>query len=193
MSKLWKDFSDKLSRKALDALTRKTVTSCLSIPETDFFEFCAGLSSPTRTALFLLSQKDTEQEEPTASQRYHLIVYPDGEWPFVTAHNKPESLAKSFAKYLETDVIVKVFYGSLLQFTKGPDRWILLPDDTAILASKKPKRIPVSDLPTLEIQDDDHLGGLEFSTIPKLKVEKLGTSKSKDEESSEEGPPEEFV
>lgn len=67
-----------------------------------------------------------------AAARYGLVECLEGEWAQVRQFKSPEGLARRIAQLQGQDAVLWAFYGVVLPFTKGPQRFLLLPGETAV-------------------------------------------------------------
>lgn len=92
---------------------------------------------------------------PAAAARYCLVESPDGEWARLRTFKTAEAAARRLGELEGRDVVVWAFYGVPLQFTRGPQRHVLLPDGSAV-------SVPLFAGGPVEVVDAGTLGDLAF-------------------------------
>jgi hypothetical protein len=124
------------------------------------------MSEEARKA-FPVAGKGAAKEWPDemSGPMYCAVKSPDGEFPTAHVFQRPESLARFVSALDGQDVCVWIFYGLPVPVTKGPNRALILPDDTYLPLDETVQRFE-ADPDTLEIQEDGFLGpeALSIST-----------------------------
>ena len=109
---------------------------------------------------------DGEDEPyPDVVPRYGLCEAEDGHMPVLRMFSSPEALAHRLAELEGRDVVAWAFHGSPLSFTRGPVRYLELPDGSAVrvpsvggLGLERLEALPDG----VEPQDDGFLGPPEL-------------------------------
>jgi hypothetical protein len=135
-----------------------------------YVAFRSGLTAEGREAVDagVPDARPPEADIEPGAVRYALIEVPSGEWPVVRVFKSAEGLAGRVGMLEGEDVVVAPFYGVPLSFTKGPQRYLLLPDgQTAIQVPMYQggpcKLVDASLLGNAEVQTDGFLGPPELS------------------------------
>lgn len=107
--------------------------------------------------------KDAEPEPDVNEARYGIVECPDGEWAQIKLVRSVAALANRMSVLEGQDVVAWVFYGVPLQFTKGPQRYLRLPDGRHAL--KLPmygngpyEVVDVAEMEKIDLQEDGYLG-----------------------------------
>lgn len=176
----WAAFTGLLSQSARATVQRKPASVLQpavareppSEDNVQYAEFRGKLSETTRDRVddtVHIQESSQESMHPVdAEARFCLVEAPDGEWPSVRMLKTPEALAHRVRSLEGQDVVVWAFYGIPLQLTRGPQRFLVMPDQqTAIqipaLAKQTPQLVSLDVLDNAEIQDDGFLGPREWS------------------------------
>lgn len=112
---------------------------------------------------------DEEVIEPDEKLvRYCLVECPDGDWSMVRMFKQPEGLARRIGQLEGEDMVVWAMYGIPLRITKGPQRYLMLPDgQTAltipVIEGGPVKQVDADLLDSLELQDDGYIGPPELA------------------------------
>jgi hypothetical protein len=141
--------------------------------DVDGFEFvCRDLSPAAREAVSVMvgAEPSTDEIADVGMARYCMVEAVDGEWPTLRMFKTAEALAKRIGAMEGEDAVLWVYFGLPLQFTRGPQRYLLLPDGvTAIqvpMYAGGPCRKVSSDLlSNLETQDDGFVGPPELTVV----------------------------
>lgn len=154
-----------LARQSSDPLVASEHVSTDSDAEIDDYEaregyknFLANLSEATAT---MLRAQAEEPQTPrvkvldTESARWHVVETKDGEWPRLRMFRKPADLAAHLQRLEGQDVTVWCFYGLALQITKGPQRYLRLPDGKFL-------QIPLYENGPCETVTEESLQSVEF-------------------------------
>jgi hypothetical protein len=201
----WKDtLTEQAGRAVSDASDAADPVVAASRPkrlddtETESYrDFFDSLTSAGQEALAVEPENDTEAVEP-AAVRYCLVEAPDGEWPVQRVFKTAEGLARRLGQLEGQDVVATPYYGIPLRLTKGPQRYLLLPDgQSAIQVPMYPdgpaKVVEADLLGELEIQEDNHLGKPELTESRTLADKLRGKKYDEDEdEEDEDGDEEEY-
>ena len=100
--------------------------------------------------------------------RYCLIECPDGDWSMVRMFKTPDGLARRIGQLEGEDMVVWAMFGIPLRITKGPQRYLLLPDGMTaltipVVVGGPVKEVEADLLDQLELQDDGYLGPPELA------------------------------
>jgi hypothetical protein len=170
----WSEWASGLSRAARKALEP---TSRLPVPapvqdahEAEFLSLRAGLTRAAREALDgMAASPPSYQQADARLARPCLVEAPDGDWPLLRQFHSLEDLVRRLGQLEGEDVVAWAFFGIPLPFTRGPQRYLALPDGvraiTVPLYEGGPIRaVPLQDvLDTLGVQEDGFLGPPELS------------------------------
>ncbi len=110
-------------------------------------------------------------ESPEIDEAFEV---PDGGWPVMRVYKTADGLAQRLGVLEGEDVAVCLVYGVPLQFTKGPPRYLLLPDHEHAISIPEGKRrgrtqvVDVDLLSKLEMQDDFYIGPPELAEAFKM-------------------------
>lgn len=131
----------------------------------DYASFYASLSPVAAEQVGGMTAKAVDAEPPpeVTEARYGIVECPDGEWAQIKLFKTVEGLANRFSNLEGLDVVAWVFYGVPLQFTKGPQRYLRLPDGRH--AVKLPtygngphEIVDVIEMENIDPQEDGFLG-----------------------------------
>ena len=108
--------------------------------------------------------------------QFTLIEHFDGEYPVVRTFKSAELMALHIARLEGQNVTVTAFYGVVMRLTKGPTRYLTMPDrETALTVPHggfgPSKRVELDLLGCLDVQEDGFLGDPELCE-PATVVEK---------------------
>lgn len=206
----WQLFLDMLTPAARSAIQHKEpaklptpVEHKVPTDENDqFAAFRSSLMPSTRERVDgLVSDERIEPvdiEPDTNAARYCLVEGPDGEWSSVRVFKTPEGLARRIGSMEGQDMVVWAFFGIPLRITKGPQRYLLLPDGqqaiTIPLYDGGPVQFVDADLLSeREIQEDGFVGRPELAVgrmpEPKMPSKKMApgkVTKTKDDDDDDE-------
>jgi hypothetical protein len=128
-------------------------------------------------------------EEPAAAPqpRYGLCEAEDGEWAVMRLFKTPEQLARRLGELEGQDTVALPFYGVPLPFTKGPRRFLALPDGGYVTVPLYPgepvKRVEASEV-SVPVEPHGYVGPREMAQpAPMVRV---GTNLSRDEDEDDE-------
>lgn len=175
---LWEKWAAGLSPEAraalggepADVLPVERVPAADGDDEAAYAALLASLSPVARQALGESAQARPpapEQEYDATLARYGLVECPDGEWGAMRIFKRVEGLASRVGQLEGEDVVVWAFFGLPVRLTKGPQRYLLLPNGKAVMVPAYeggPTKVVDADLlDTLEIQEDGYLGPPELA------------------------------
>jgi hypothetical protein len=171
----WEAFQSKLSIGAATVL--KHVDPLRPVPQlelpgddlTDFSLWSRDLISPLSLDVMLPTRADDADPEDVPVYRYCLCESEDGEAMVVRLFRDHESLVRRMGSQEGQDMYLAAFWGIPLQFTKGPQRFLMHPDGSNAIP------IPVVEgaaiefvsieqvLEKQELQDDGYVGPIELT------------------------------
>ena len=206
----WSQFFEMLTPAARSALDNKEPSVLDAVPTNKVFtedsdqfaKFRESLTPTTREYVDELVEIDDVKEDAGVeadAARYCLVEGPDGEWSSVRLFKTADGLARRIGMLSGQDMIVWAFYGIPLRLTKGPQRYLFLPDQQTAIAipmyqGGPAKVVPVDLLSASELQEDGFIGPPELAQTnppgPKtssLSPAKLTKSKDDDDDDEEEG------
>ncbi len=107
--------------------------------------------------------------------RYGVVESPDGEWPVTRLFKTPEGLATHLGRLEGSDTSVACFYGVPLPITKGPQRYLLLPDGANVVeiplhTTADPRVVSADAIRTAAIEENGFLGPPELATTRETEV-----------------------
>jgi hypothetical protein len=187
-SKLWQQWAGGLSDAARTALGQDEPTK-LAIPkvvrhddedEDAYREFAATLTDQARVALDAAASAGAPVVEDVdmSVARFGLVEAPDGEWASIKLFKTAEGLARRVGMLEGEDMVVWGFVGFPLQLTRGPQRYLLLPGDEAVMVPMYEggpvKRVPADLVESLPVQEDGYIGPPELANT-KVVHAKLGS------------------
>lgn len=159
----------------------------------EFASFRASLSSEAAEQLDYLvpEAKDAQPDPDAAAACYGLVECENGDWATIKLFKSVQGLGGRLA-YLEgQDVVAWAFYGIPMQFTKGPQRFLMMPDGQSALKIPMyvngPSEIVSTDtLKNFDMQEDGFLGPPQLAEgqlpdIPPPKREGPGDHKKSDD------------
>ena len=171
--------------------------------ETDSYRaFRSTLSAFASGQLDELTTAPAQEEAVELNEklaRYCLIECPDGDWSMIRMFKSPEGLARRIGQLEGEDTVVWAVFGIPLRITKGPQRYLLLPDgQTAltvpVIEGGPVKQVDADLLDSLELQDDGYIGPPELAHAHAITRQKKssppalakGKKKAKDDDDNEE-------
>lgn len=133
--------------------------------------FVAALPPSLRPALAALAAPDpppaAAADVPAA--RYGLVECPDGEWPRLRLFAAAEELARHLGRLDGSDTIAWCFYGVPLFFTRGPRRYLDLPDGRKMRvprsASEPCRVVPAGQAAGRPVEQSGYLGPPELADV----------------------------
>jgi hypothetical protein len=142
------------------------------------------LSSPARRAVDSLVSQPPEPETNTSKDLACFCaveVSNNGDWPSLRLFKLASSVVKHMAALEGTDTSLFVFYGVRMPYTKGPRRYLLLPDHTTALSvpvmeGEAPVQVDFASLDNVEVQEDNYLGCKGLSETDAGPVNPVGPS-----------------
>lgn len=191
------------ARAAVRATAEPGKPSAVVADEDDFEEFSQQLTPATReviegTAALISNDEDIAENVP----RFCLVESENGEWPRLRICNNAEALVKQMAAVEGKDMTVFPFYGIPLRFSKGPQRYLILPDgETAlsipVVEGAKIQRVE-AELLGLEVEPNNFVGPPELADPDGVEMEgrkkqpnvvptKPGRHEDEDDEDEEDG------
>jgi hypothetical protein len=115
------------------------------------------------------AQQALAEEAPVADvwlgkriPRYQLVVVPEGGWPTLQTFENKNDMAEAIRKLEGQDVCAIPLFGLRCSLSKGPNRMLLLPDNTAVQLTPALAMVDVMNS-ALELQDDFFLGLPEWT------------------------------
>lgn len=169
----WAVWTGRLSPTTARALCDGFGKETISSPVDDYAQWQSGLSQTSQAHLSTMPSgpMDTPVEEEIL--RWCCVEVFSGEYPICRAFRSPEALAVYVGSLEGQDVAVWCFYGRPMQFTVGPQRYLLLPDAmTAIqipLYDKGPcNRVSANLLDGIDWQEEGFLGPAALLETPSL-------------------------
>lgn len=135
--------------------------------EDAFDAFVGSLPGQARAAITVPPPADPERPGPDDVARFALVETTDGEWSKLRVFKTAEGLARRIGALEGTDTVVVPFFGLPLKITRGPQRYLTLPNGQAVqipLYDGAPARVIPADLmPEVPIQEDGFIGPIELS------------------------------
>lgn len=167
-AEVWKSFCGLLTARGQALLNNETRSPLLSIPdpvndEDDAFVlFEADLRPETREKMASFATEEVEEVDVSGA-KYCLIECRDGEWPTLNGYKTPQSMAKRISDLEGEDIVVFAVMGVPMPITKGPQRYVFLPDGKTAMAvpvhAGGPSRmVDASLLSNLSLEDEGFLG-----------------------------------
>jgi hypothetical protein len=177
-SSLWEQWVSQLSPEARQALEGRPADELpveRSQPPDDdeayaYDALLNALSPEAREALEAAAHRPEprpEEEYDGSVARYGLVECPDGDWGAMRLFKRVEGLAARVGQLEGEDVVVWAFFGLPLRLTKGPQRYLLLPNGKAIMVPMYEggpcKIVDAGLIDVLEVQEDGYLGPPELA------------------------------
>lgn len=176
----WQQFMSMLTPRCKTEVQNTECTSVLSTNTPDdtiedeetaqYMAFRATLSAAAAEQLDALfgDSEDDSVEVNDKLARYCLIECPDGGWSTVRMFKNKEDLARRLGRLEGEDMVVWAMFGVPLRLTKGPQRYLLLPDGMTaltipIIEGGPVKTIEADLLDQIELQDDGYVGPPELA------------------------------
>jgi len=199
----WQASLSPAARKALDepeppALPVSSPAASADDEEDAYAELCERLSVQAREALDQAepaapSSPDTIERPDQLLARPCLVESPNGDWATLRVFKTMEGLARRIGDLEGSDTVVWAVFGVPMRLTKGPQRYLLLPDgENAIMVpmySGGPvKKVEASLLEGLEMQEDGFIGPYELANtkVVSAKLENQQPAPAKGKESSDD-------
>lgn len=157
--------------------------SCLSPQASEQLDQLAGAEQPP---------DDTRNAQQPC---FCLVEGRDGQWPVLRTFKSAEGLARRIGQLEGEDVILWPFFGVPLEFSKGGQRYLRLPDGENLLSIPRFEGGPVSRLPVTAIrkfdaQDTGFVGPPELASNraaeEKLQAALLAEERDDDEEDEDD-------
>jgi len=175
----WAAFAKKLSPRARAALMAGSTDLVKADDEAE--EYAAWRARLSEGAREKLDESVPQVEKPELdanpnTYQFTLIEHFDGEYPVVRTFKSAELMALHIARLEGQNVTVTAFYGVVMRLTKGPTRYLTMPDrETALTVPHggfgPSKRVELDLLGCLDVQEDGFLGDPELCE-PATVVEK---------------------
>lgn len=169
-AQIWANWLGQLTGSALRGLTqgatpllRSAGDESVEVP-TEYREWAEGLPTSSREVVLDDSSDRESISVATDLAAFILIEAFDGEWPTVRCFRTPDGLVQRMSELEGQDVCTVPIMGIPLPFTRGPVRYLLLPDQTALvvpLRGSPPaygQRVAASLVEDMLPQDDYFLG-----------------------------------
>jgi len=167
----WQKLLDQLS-PATRARLAGSVTATVRDPEDLASQDLIDQLSP-------MTQEAIEETRPPAEgmpagrePMYCLVECPDGEFPSVRLYESAEAMALRVKELDGEDVVVQMFYGFPVPITQGPNRVVVLPNDSFISISPVVRTLSAEAMDQeILVQDDGFLGDDSLSISSKALVD----------------------
>jgi hypothetical protein len=170
----WTYFLDRLTASSRAAVAKPAGPAALAaakpvVPNAAAYdEFRAGLTSTACDAVDQLADAEPPPEAEALAFAYILMESPDGECPTIRMYKTPEPMARRLGQIEGADTHAWAVYGVALPFTKGPQRYVLLPDggqaiQVPLYHGGPCRTVPADLLDSLAIQEDGYVGPDELA------------------------------
>lgn len=146
---------DPASQCQLDGLV--TLASAAESDPREIEAFRSGLPESVTVALDHVGLEGMPAAVEKNGSGYCLIEAPDGEFPALRMFYTLEGLVERLTKLVGQDVVAYPFFGTPLPISKGPDRFLLLPNDKAVAITKQQHRVDLSE-EDVEVEESGYLG-----------------------------------
>lgn len=154
--------------------------------------FVGTLSKAARSALFkgaVETQPErtvTPKMDAKGGPKYCLVESEDGEWPKLHVFKTAEAMARRLHEMEGKDVVAWAFYGVPLAITEGPQRYVVLPGNSAVsvpMFDGGPCKVVDTDsLDNLTIEEAGYLGPPELRTAMPTAAEAVAATPGGDDE-----------
>jgi len=134
--------------------------------------FLHGLTGAAKAAITQLTNTKLPEPEPPSTKvkapapQYGLVEVVDGEWPTLTMSPTVAGMVNRIQALEGKDVVVWPFYGIPLALSEGPQRYVVLPNGTAVsvpLFDGGPSHtVPATKLQGISIESSGYLGPVEL-------------------------------
>lgn len=196
-TRVWDDFLAQMSPTVQAAFRREPAAVEV---DADDDSALADLGPLARQGLEGLSEKPQVEEIDASIAKFHLVECADGEWATVSTFKVPEGMVRRLADLEGQDTNVWAFYGVPLIISRGPQRYVCLPDGKHAMtvppyAGGPVKIVDITLLTGIKPQDDGYMGPPELAVVhiervpPKPKHVRRGPmgDDDEDDEDDEEG------
>ncbi len=162
----WDTFKASLSQAACADLTANNANPLLpQTPTRDYADedgetydrFLGALTSSAQAAMRAqVREAEPSVEIAETAIRFGIVECPDGGWGQMRMFKNAEGLARRLQQLEGTDTIVWCFYGIPLPLTKGPQRYLSMPNGVQMI------EVPMYEGKPVKLVNIDTLGNIEF-------------------------------
>ncbi len=165
-------------KATLPPATVRSIEGDAAKPASPFDEFAAGLPPSVRASVAAVAGAVAPPPEETCKEeakRFGCVESENGEFATLRMFRDADALARYLGAIEGEDKVVWCFFGTPLRFTRGPQRYLMMPDQNTALSIPLVKGAKLvradADLIDLEYQDDGFVGPAYLANTDGLQVE----------------------
>ncbi len=167
---VWKD--------RLPARTVAAIDGPPPAPPSDFSAFVGSMPPSVRAKVSAVTDGPAPPSEETCKEevkRFGCVESDNGEFSTLRMFKDADALARYLGEVEGQDKVVWCFYGVPLRFTVGPQRYLMMPDQTTALSVPLVKGAKLvradADLIDMDWQEDGFVGPAYLASTDGLQVE----------------------
>ncbi len=181
--------------RAAFAKTASPLPQAVEPADDDLDDLRSSLGPLARQSLDNMASRESAPEIDPIVARYHLVECPDGEMSHVTSLKTAESLARRIGDLEGEDMEVWAFYGIPMLLSRGPQRYLSLPDGEHAITIPRGgmpiKTVDITLLTSVKGQEDGYLGppmlaNARVERVPPPKPKKIRQGPLGDDDDDEE-------
>lgn len=162
----------------LPAATLQSIEGSTAVAPTEFDAFAQHLPPSVRSSVAAVVAGPSPPPEETCKEeakRFGCVESENGEFSTLRMFRDADSLVRYLGSVEGEDKVIWCFYGVPLRFTRGPQRYLMLPDNNTALSIPLLPGVKLvradADLIDLEWQEDGFVGPAYLASTDGLQVE----------------------